>query len=266
MDITTVYNFGIKKTSFLRNYNMQIEIQEAKIYNQLLDEIINNYFINFLYSPIKLAILEINGNIKFCNHTLSTTEFNCINEPIINKHFTFIIQNLENKSEQVIQQLNDIYNKVVNHGESRNFVMVKEFASNKLTLQNSFLYSFIPILTRDKQIIGAQLIINFIPNIPIENLIYGKPVTYEISTIHSFGLTEKQHAVLFLLCNKFTQEEIADYFKIARGTISRIIGDQLSIKLDLQITNTYAVISKAKKLGFQYIIPNNLISNIIIDF
>ena len=65
----------------------------------------------------------------------------------------------------------------------------------------------------------------------------------------------------FSLCNNFTQEEIAAMFQVTRGTITRMIVDQIAPKLGVIVAN---VIIKAKQIGFQYQLPFNLFGDTIV--
>ncbi|TXJ01881.1 MAG: XRE family transcriptional regulator [Neisseriales bacterium] len=69
---------------------------------------------------------------------------------------------------------------------------------------------------------------------------------------------------LFLLCNNFTQEEIAAMFQVTRGTITRMIVDQIAPKLGVIVANASNVIIKAKQIGFQYQLPFNLFGDTIV--
>ena len=138
-----------------------------------------------------------------------------------------------------------------------------------MTKQNSISnriwhYTQTPLFNKKDDLIGTQIVYTADNNYPLENLLYNQDIRYNIKLIEQANLTAKQHYALFLLCNNFTQEEIAAIFQVTRGTITRMIVDQIAPKLGVIVANAFNVVIKAKQIGFQYQIPLNLFNDTII--
>ncbi len=71
-------------------------------------------------------------------------------------------------------------------------------------------------------------------------------------------LSERQHEILFLLCNGLNQYEIADLLGIKRTTVAKILHTQINGKLDIDPPNTTKLIEKAAALGINELIPLRL--------
>lgn len=122
----------------------------------------------------------------------------------------------------------------------------------------------LPLLDKTGNVIGIQIVCTIYNNTPLENLFYNHDIIYDLKSIQRIGLTVKQHYALFLLYNNFTQEEIAVIFQVTRGTITRMIVDQIAPKLEVIVANAFNVVAAAKKIGVQYYLPSNLFDNAII--
>lgn len=78
-------------------------------------------------------------------------------------------------------------------------------------------------------------------------------------------LPTRQHEILYLILQGFSQEEVGQLLNITRGTVARIISEQLCPKFGISGSSTRILIEKALESGFQYALPESLwFPNIIV--
>ncbi len=92
------------------------------------------------------------------------------------------------------------------------------------------------------------------------------PVKLSISNDElNIKLSKRQHEILFLICNGFSQEHAANILNISRGTVAKVITDQICPKFKIY-SNSVKLIQTAKKLGIDRMIPKSLWAKYIIIF
>jgi hypothetical protein len=72
------------------------------------------------------------------------------------------------------------------------------------------------------------------------------------------SLPTRQHEILYLILQGIPQEYAAQILNIKRGTLARIISEQICPKFNIHGSNTKLLIEKAMQLGFHRYMPKSL--------
>jgi hypothetical protein len=71
-------------------------------------------------------------------------------------------------------------------------------------------------------------------------------------------LPARQHEILYLILQGIPQEYAAQILNIKRGTLARIISEQICPKFNIHGSNTKILIERAMQMGFQHFMPKSL--------
>lgn len=71
------------------------------------------------------------------------------------------------------------------------------------------------------------------------------------------NLSKRQHEILFLICNGFSQEIVAQMLKVTRGTIAKTISTQICPKFNL-VNDSARLIDLARQMKLHQKIPQSL--------
>lgn len=230
-----------------------------------LDQLISQHYNSYLTRPILMIILDTSGMIKFITHhankLMSLPAFKLDNEV----NYIEALSKSGHYTNTSLKKLETILSGVVSKKISTAYLMSLRIEDvNNSTLSSVCYCTQTPLFNQNDDLIGIQIVCTIYNNTPLENLLYNQDIRYDVKLIEQANLTPKQHYALFLLCNNFTQEEIAAIFQVTRGTITRMIVDQIAPKLGVIVANAFNVVVKAKLIGFQYQIPLNLFNDTII--
>ncbi|MBX9598126.1 MAG: hypothetical protein K2X04_06080 [Burkholderiales bacterium] len=143
------------------------------------------------------------------------------------------------KLEQLnlIDHLNKIRLKVINTGSIVTHLNLIPFQNKILT---TLVYN-IPIFRTDGKVVATRTIarkIDLISSVAAmnNNLIHGEPICkVKPWELH---LSPRQNEILYLLTIGFSQNQVADYLGITRGTISKIISETICPLFEIDGSNT----------------------------
>jgi len=82
--------------------------------------------------------------------------------------------------------------------------------------------------------------------------------------IESVKLTRRELEITYLLAHGFSQYQISGILQITRGTVSKIISNQICPKFNIHGSNTKLLINKVKKLDYLKNPPQSLLKPLII--
>lgn len=229
-----------------------------------LEFLINNHFNSYNDTPIVLHALDLNGNLRYStiSANMLMSSLNC-NTILCDNYF----QTLEESgfcSKESLGKLEFIFKETINKKTNISYIMTIKSTATVQDSKNILYCMQVPIINNTGSVVGVQIVCEHFSYLPLENLLFNRDIKYDIDKLKEINLTVKQHQILFLLCNNFTQEEIAAILQVTRGTITRVVVDQIALKLGVSVANAYNVVQKAKQLGFQYITPNELFNDSII--
>ncbi len=230
-----------------------------------LNRLIEQHFNSYLAKPIVMKILDTAGTICFITHYAE--KLMSLPNLQIAKGVNFVdaLTKSNYYPANNLAKLETILSNVSSKKKRMTYLMsLKTSTKDKIVTNNVWHCVQSPLLNPMDDLIGIQIVCTVYNNTPLENLFYNHDIAYDVKLIHQIGLTAKQHYALFLLCNNFTQEEIAAMFQVTRGTITRMIVDQIAPKLGVIVANASNVIIKAKQIGFQYQLPFNLFGDTIV--
>ena len=230
-----------------------------------LNMLIEQHFNSYLTKPIVMKILDTSGTVRFITRHAKRL-MNLPGLEIANGvNYIDALTKSNYYPPTSLAKLIAILNDVNSKKKRITYLMsLKTSNTNEIVANNVWHCTQVPLLNPAGDLIGIQIVCTIYNNTPLENLFYNHDITYDLKLIHRIGLTAKQHYALFLLCNNFTQEEISAIFQVTRGTITRMIVDQIAPKLGVIVANAFSVVTKAKEIGLQYYLPSNLFDNAII--
>ncbi len=78
------------------------------------------------------------------------------------------------------------------------------------------------------------------------------------------NLAGRQHEIVYLLANGFTQSEVAQILNISRGSVANIVSEQICPKFKIAGSSTKLLIDKAITLGLNKTMPSGLYKPFII--
>lgn len=126
----------------------------------------------------------------------------------------------------------------------------------------SFLETYTPILHPSGEVVAVQsMSIEFkmfdLPSLLDRNK--EKPKSFSIpKDSPPLDLPPRQHEILYLLLQGIPQEYAAQILNIKRGTLARIVSENLCPKFGIHGSNTKLLIKKAQELGLQDYMPRSL--------
>jgi DNA-binding CsgD family transcriptional regulator len=81
----------------------------------------------------------------------------------------------------------------------------------------------------------------------------------DANQVAQINFTQRELEILYLLINKISQRDVAAFFGVSRGTISKAITAQISRKLGLESNDQESIIKKATDMGIDHMIPRTLV-------
>ncbi len=171
------------------------------------------------------------------------------------------LSQLPTKHEELFKEIESIREVVINKQQVIDYLYFAEF-SKKFDVQ---LVSHAPIFMPDGEILGSIITSRkfWLFNLKhLFNRLHKKSLIIEEDDIH---LSNRQEEILFLIMMGFSQREIATFLKISRGTVAKIIAQDICPKFNINGSSTRLLIEKAFNLNYPKRIPNfNLIKPQII--
>lgn len=137
----------------------------------------------------------------------------------------------------LVNRLNELRLKVINTGSIVTHLNLIPFHNKILT---TLVYN-IPIFRTDGKVVATRTIarkIDLISSVAAmnNNLIHGEPICkVKPRELH---LSPRQNEILYLLTIGFSQNQVADYLGITRGTISKIISESICPLFEIDGSNT----------------------------
>ncbi len=240
--------------------------------NEKAKFLIDNFFITFNDLEIFCMVSDLDGRIIFLNDywkKYSLMDPNLATghtmREIMEKRSTDVPQKYIDK---YLSELEGIYKKVQQTRKKFTFFTYAWDlnGNNYIRVANVF-----PMLSADKELLGTYTLswpanpFNFYAN--FQNRISQKQneESGKVKVNLSAKLTTREHEVLFLICHKFSQYEIADFLHVSRGTIQKIIINQLCEKFSIYDSNVEELINRAKSLKLDRHFPPTLLRGQSLD-
>lgn len=136
-----------------------------------------------------------------------------------------------------------------------------------------YLCTVVPLLDPDEKVVAIQLYYSHYDRIfgisdyfELSDTDNSKFVTLnetEISDILRI-FTPRELEIIYLLLMRFSQYQISDILQIKRGTIAKVISDQICPKLNIVGSNTRLVIEKINKMGGLKSPPKSLLRPLVL--
>lgn len=165
---------------------------------------------------------------------------------------------LEDISGVIVPACEKIRQRVIETQKVVHYVLISNNFDTEQKLQFP-VYSaqHIPFVNSEEKVIATYIMMSPVTPLNMEKVIFGniKRLNYPELDVK---LTSRQHEILFLLCYNITQSKIANYLNVSRGTVSKIIFDQIMPKFN-DISSLEELIEKALAKGINHRFPPTLI-------
>lgn len=222
-----------------------------------IEKVLIPSFIGLVDKNIYKIVYDISGKIIFAtNNAAKSLGFDNWLQ-IKNKK----LSELSTKNEELFKEIEHIRELVINKQQVIDYLYFAEFSKN-FDVQ---LVSHAPIFMPNGEVLGSSSTSTrfWLFNLKhLFNRLYKKSLVSEEDEIH---LSNRQEEILFLIMIGFSQREIAVFLKISRGTVAKIIAQDICPKFKINGSSTKLLIEKALNLNYPKRIPNfNLVKPQII--
>ena len=133
-----------------------------------------------------------------------------------------------------------------------------------------YINTFIPIFSNDKGsiVVGVKMVSSIFRLFGVYD--YFKVLHVKPSNLNNLystlNLATRQHEILYLLANGFSQIEAAQILNISRGALANIVSEQICPKFNINGSNMKVLIEKAKLMKLDKYMPKSLLKSSVIVF
>lgn len=158
------------------------------------------------------------------------------------------------------KKIHQILSLVVSKKRAINFIDLIPY-KNKY---RSYLETYIPIFHPSGDVVAVQSITTDFKFLQVTDLFASHGADISGKYLHipddspPVCLSPRQHEILYLVLQGIPQEYAAQILNIKRGTLARIISEQICPKFDIYGSNTKLLIERALRLGLQHYMPKSL--------
>jgi hypothetical protein len=121
----------------------------------------------------------------------------------------------------------------------------------------------VKVITTEYSLYGQNEYFNELSKISSESC-KSTPLNNAPSKSTAINLADRQHEIVYLLANGFTQSEVAQILNISRGSVANIVSEQICPKFKIAGSSTKLLIDQAIALGLNKTMPSGLYKPFII--
>lgn len=229
--------------------------------SQLLQNVLLPFLENLKQQTIAVLATDIDGKIIFLTKNLPRTTDDTTQQWLGKNYIDFI-----DSTNHIILTLNQLRQKAID----KKTVIFFTYATNNIgeteTLPFPLFNGFwMPFFNSHNEVIAVYGVATPATPINMEHLLfsYNEEKLTQGSSL-AIQLSPRQHEILFLLCFNISQSKISEYLGITRGTVSKIIMEQIMPKFD-DVYNVESLVAKALEYGINYHIPISLVTPKVIE-
>ena len=221
--------------------------------NKLLETLIQQYYYGMTNSDMLIAVFDLDGIIGFSTNKFASqfgeSHFSANLRPVIKKQLHEVQPEVATRYIQIRKQIQ------TNKTEAQYLMNVQLIDGI-----HCFLVNHRPIFAPDASVIGTELHARIYYLFPINQLIQtGESIDQKISSSH-IHLTLRQKQIIFYLIIGLTQENIARILKISRGTVVKMIANDICPKFNLVSGSATFLVKEILKYDFKHIIPDGILN------
>lgn len=232
----------------------------------MLEKLIANYYQGMQHHDLLVVVYDLEGKIQFATDKFAEKFGVYYLSDSLSKEIdgTFGINYLrdnlrKNIYEQVAVMQPEIYKiwqnirlKVIENKKAFRYLMnVKMHIGIKC-----FNVMHRPIFSPNGEVIGTEVIGLEYCAFPYAKLIEDQPG--QVLSSENINLTLRQKQILFYLIIGYSQQAIADFLGIKRGTIAKLIAEEICPKFKLPGGSATQLVKTILKYDFKYIIPEGI--------
>lgn len=238
--------------------------------NQFIDQCIIPAFIGSYDQNIIQVIFRLDGTIAFATNKYSQLFGYADYLEFVGKSNTELFKIPEvNKVEfqQIIEEVRIIKHLVIINKKPQDFILMGATQSSPPDV-GMFEVTYIPIFTPEFEVAGIQAITRRYTVLPQKSLFRH----VSSNPVHAFSsqviLSQRQSEILLLLISGFSQYQIANMLKISRGTIAKIIAEDICPKFDISSNSAVHLVEKVLDMKLNIEFPESFIFPriIILDY
>ena len=233
--------------------------------------LIDNFFVTYNDLNLFCMINDLDGKIIFLNdywrHHAFTNPENALGRTL--REIMVVRTDVPAKYvDKYLTELEEIYEDVIQTRKKRTFFTYAWDlnGNNYIRLANVFHF-----VSADKELLGTYTLswhanpFNFFSEFQKRISQRPKEEVKKSKLALTAKLTTREQEVIFLICHDFSQYEIADFLHISRGTVQKIINNQICEKFAINDNNVAELIAKAKLLKLDQHFPPTLLRGQYID-
>ncbi len=243
--------------------------------NKYLEETVIPLFKGMQNQDIYSSLFDVNGRVIMATNKNAVDTGFKTHEELIGLSYADATPELitrvigdaaKDNTERIIKACQKIHKLLLACVEYKRVVNFIDLIPYKNLFQ-SYLETYIPIFHPSGEVVAVQSLTAEFKMFDINQLLF---VT-EVNEIKSraktiaipaedppFKLPSRQHEILYLILQGIPQEYAAQILNIKRGTLARIISEQICPKFNIHGSNTKLLIERAMAMGFQHHMPKSL--------
>lgn len=241
-------------------------------YLDYLNEVIIPWFKPLIYQDVMSSLFDTNGVILYSTEKSAKsvgykmwqeaigTSYQHVNLDLVIKMLGDGVKESASKIVEACHKIYRIHQLVVSSKNVINFIDLMPYNNQ----YKSYLETYIPIFHPDGTVVAVQSVTVDFKVFEFSDLFFmrddsitGKSLSIP-NDLPPIELPTRQHEILYLILHGIPQEYAAQILNIKRGTLARIISDQICPKFGIHGSNTKLLIEKAMQMGFNEYMPKSL--------
>ncbi len=218
-----------------------------------INSLVNLYYSGMQKSNMMIAVFDLTGGLIFATDKFAQlfgkVYFN-------NRLESTMYQQMEENQPHLVDKLVEIRKRVVDTKEEYQYLL-------NLHLHNgihSYRVTTYPVFAPDGSVIATEIRCKVFYWFPFNQLLKdGLCEKPKLSSKH-IKLTSRQKQIIFYLILGYPQQTIAEMIGISRGTIAKMIAEDICPKFNLPGTSATVLVKTITQYDYEYLIPNGIIS------
>lgn len=242
--------------------------------NKYIKEVVISEFLAMVDADIYATLFDVEGKVLICTnknarsagfnswHEVIGMSFDSVNETMIRQLTQLESATQINQILAACKIICDLQQSAVKNKQVVNFIDLIPY-NNQFRV---YLETLLPVFHPCGEVIAVKWLTVECPLLRPFNLFCEQSedlrlMTDQIVSSSSSSLpklSKRQHEILYLILQGFSQQHVAMILKIKRGTIARIISEKICPKFDINGANTQLLIKRATDMNLHTKMPPSL--------
>ena len=162
---------------------------------------------------------------------------------------------LEEQTSKVVDKIRE-YNRLVIESKTDYQYLINIKLPNGIT---SYRINIYPLFSGKGEVIGLEIRAKEFCLFPLNHIIKDEINTNIKLSSSKIKLTRRQKQIIFYLLLGYSQRMTAELLRISRGTVAKIIAEEICPKFNLPGTSSSMLVAEIVKYDFKYLIPSGIL-------